>query len=93
MLYVDQLVKPSSTLESEAASSSSSSNSALDEKEERNEDVSIEAGEDEPLIQIFECRICQEEDSVSSLEVPCGCSGSLKVFLESLLWFINNLIF
>ncbi|XP_057542397.1 uncharacterized protein LOC130820870 [Amaranthus tricolor] len=78
VLYVDQLVKPSSTLESEAASSSSSSNSALDEKEERNEDVSIEAGEDEPLIQIFECRICQEEDSVSSLEVPCGCSGSLK---------------
>ncbi|CAO2828785.1 unnamed protein product [Amaranthus hypochondriacus] len=78
VLYVDHLVKPSSTLVSEAASSSSSSNSALDEKKERNEDVSIEAGEDEPLIQISECRICQEEDSVSSLEVPCGCSGSLK---------------
>ncbi|KAM7262094.1 hypothetical protein ACFE04_021171 [Oxalis oulophora] len=24
------------------------------------------------------CRICQEEDSINSLETPCGCSGSLK---------------
>lgn len=25
-----------------------------------------------------ECRICQEEDDVSSLETPCACSGSVK---------------
>ncbi|CAI7801372.1 unnamed protein product [Closterium sp. NIES-54] len=25
-----------------------------------------------------ECRICQEEDDVSKLDVPCACSGSLK---------------
>ncbi|XP_040987969.1 uncharacterized protein LOC121235673 isoform X4 [Juglans microcarpa x Juglans regia] len=34
--------------------------------------------EEEPLIQSVECRICQEEDSVKNLEVPCSCSGSLK---------------
>jgi len=35
-------------------------------------------GEDEPLIQAAECRICQEEDSLKDLETPCACSGSLK---------------
>ncbi|XP_014521269.1 uncharacterized protein LOC106777945 isoform X1 [Vigna radiata var. radiata] len=34
--------------------------------------------EEEPLIQMAECRICQEEDGVSNLETPCACSGSLK---------------
>ena len=38
------------------------------------------SGEEEPLIQGAECRICQEEDSVSNLENPCACSGSLKVY-------------
>lgn len=37
--------------------------------------------EEEPLIQMVECRICQEEDSVKNLEVPCACSGSLKVLI------------
>nr|GEW03600.1 RING/FYVE/PHD zinc finger superfamily protein [Tanacetum cinerariifolium] len=37
-----------------------------------------EAGEDDPLIQSIECRICQEEDSIKNLEVPCACNGSLK---------------
>lgn len=36
------------------------------------------SGEDEPLIQAAECRICQEEDSLKDLETPCACSGSLK---------------
>lgn len=45
---------------------------AEEEEEEK------EAGEDEPLINGAECRICQEEDSISNLESPCGCSGSLK---------------
>ncbi|XP_062182005.1 uncharacterized protein LOC133886269 isoform X2 [Phragmites australis] len=35
-------------------------------------------GEEEPLIQAAECRICQEEDSVKNLEKPCACNGSLK---------------
>lgn len=38
------------------------------------------AGEEEPLIQTVECRICQEEDSIKNLEIPCSCNGSLKVF-------------
>uniref|UniRef100_A0ACD5WW51 Uncharacterized protein n=1 Tax=Avena sativa TaxID=4498 RepID=A0ACD5WW51_AVESA len=37
-----------------------------------------DAGEDEPLIQAAECRICQEEDSIKNLEKPCTCNGSLK---------------
>ncbi|KAK7251893.1 hypothetical protein RIF29_35493 [Crotalaria pallida] len=37
-----------------------------------------EEGEEEPLLQMGECRICQEEDSVNNLESPCACSGSLK---------------
>ena len=40
-------------------------------------------GEEEPLIQAAECRICQEEDSVKNLEKPCACSGSLKVWILS----------
>lgn len=39
--------------------------------------------EEELLIQSAECRICQEEDYVNNLEVPCACSGSLKVALSS----------
>ncbi len=31
-----------------------------------------------PLIEMLECRICQEEDSPKNLETPCACSGSLK---------------
>ncbi|KAK4374572.1 hypothetical protein RND71_005249 [Anisodus tanguticus] len=34
--------------------------------------------EEEPLLQTVECRICQEEDSLKKLEIPCRCSGSLK---------------
>jgi len=35
--------------------------------------------EEQPLLQAVECRICQEEDTMKNLEVPCACSGSLKV--------------
>ncbi|KAL5206815.1 hypothetical protein ABZP36_035024 [Zizania latifolia] len=31
-----------------------------------------------PLLQMMECRICQEEDSIKYLESPCACTGSLK---------------
>ncbi|XP_027348501.1 uncharacterized protein LOC113860074 [Abrus precatorius] len=27
---------------------------------------------------VFECRICQEEDQVKALEAPCSCNGTLK---------------
>jgi len=49
--------------------------------------------EEEALIQMAECRICQEEDGVSNLETPCACSGSLKVstcvFEVLFYWFFN----
>lgn len=31
-------------------------------------------------IEIVECRVCQEEDQVHSMEAPCACNGTLKVF-------------
>ncbi|XP_024994062.1 uncharacterized protein LOC112527577 [Cynara cardunculus var. scolymus] len=34
--------------------------------------------EEAPLLTMAECRICQEEDSIDSLETPCACNGSLK---------------
>ncbi|KAL2349244.1 hypothetical protein Fmac_003244 [Flemingia macrophylla] len=40
--------------------------------------ATADGDEEEPLIQMAECRICQEEDGVSNLETPCACSGSLK---------------
>ncbi|KAL9687483.1 hypothetical protein QQ045_031886 [Rhodiola kirilowii] len=43
------------------------------------EEVEVEEmGEDEPLIQMVECRICQEEDQIGKLETPCACNGSVK---------------
>lgn len=41
--------------------------------------------EEEPLLHMVECRICQEEDSIKNLESPCACIGSLKVLLYQLL--------
>ncbi|EAZ44714.1 hypothetical protein OsJ_29344 [Oryza sativa Japonica Group] len=38
------------------------------------------APEEEPLLQLVECRICQEEDSIKNLESPCACTGSLKPY-------------
>ncbi|KAI3452843.1 hypothetical protein Pfo_009506 [Paulownia fortunei] len=37
-----------------------------------------DADEQTLLIGMGECRICQEEDSLTNLESPCACSGSLK---------------
>ncbi|XP_078430671.1 uncharacterized protein LOC144702484 [Wolffia australiana] len=40
--------------------------------------VVITVDEEEPLIHAVECRICQEEDSIKNLDIPCACCGSLK---------------
>lgn len=56
--------------------SCSTSNSNVGEREEENEGLD---GEDDSLIQIAECRICQDEDMIRKLETPCACCGSLKV--------------
>ncbi|KAJ3675270.1 hypothetical protein LUZ60_004312 [Juncus effusus] len=69
VLDVEDLVKDKSAV------SDSASNGVNNGKEEEK----LEAGdESQPLIQISECRICQEEDNVKNLETPCACSGSLK---------------
>ncbi|KAG4392572.1 hypothetical protein GLYMA_04G169300v4 [Glycine max] len=34
--------------------------------------------EKEDLIQMVECRICQEDDTLQNLDIPCACSGTLK---------------
>ena len=56
-----------------------SSSASTEEKQQLEEDEGL--GEEEPLIQTAECRICQEEDSLKDLETPCACSGSLKVYI------------
>ncbi|KAJ1696685.1 RING/FYVE/PHD zinc finger superfamily protein [Rhynchospora pubera] len=73
VLDVDELVKPKSD---EGTCASVAVNVVSEGMEPgRNSDVGQEAM---PLLQMAECRICQEEDSVSNLEMPCACSGSLK---------------
>ncbi|CAM8885729.1 unnamed protein product [Rhodiola kirilowii] len=65
VVVVDGLVKP-------PVEEARGAVAAVDEVEEEM------VGEDEPLIQVVECRICQEEDQIGKLETPCACSGSLK---------------
>ncbi|KAF3791598.1 hypothetical protein EJ110_NYTH14054 [Nymphaea thermarum] len=43
---------------------------AAEEEEEAEEEEST----------LVECRICQEEEDRLNLEVPCGCSGSVKPY-------------
>ncbi|GMH31163.1 hypothetical protein Nepgr_033006 [Nepenthes gracilis] len=88
VLYVDRLMRPANGPTAQATEievpvgggydveSSGSSCSSVEEKRDDEENVVL--GEDEPLIQAAECRICQEEDAIKNLEIPCACSGSLK---------------
>ncbi|KAK4747290.1 hypothetical protein SAY87_026327 [Trapa incisa] len=48
----------------------------IDEVHEDDDNTGLD--EDKPLLQTGECRICQEEDSITNLETPCACNGSLK---------------
>ncbi|CAA2963211.1 membrane associated ring finger 1,8 [Olea europaea subsp. europaea] len=87
VLCVDHLVTPESLPllqgqevvefpgESSSTSHADPSTSVISIKE--NEEKRV-ADEVDPLIESVECRICQEEDSVKNLEIPCVCSGSLK---------------
>lgn len=70
VLSVERIVRPVPARDEAEASSSSST--------EGGEAAEVEGNEEEPLIRTAECRICQDEDSVSNLESPCACSGSLK---------------
>lgn len=87
VLCVDRLITPESlqslqgtTAPGSSLESSSSKNSEPPVCAIAVEDVDEHDGsEEDPLIQTVECRICQEEDSIKNLEIPCACSGSLKV--------------
>ncbi|KAF5443327.1 hypothetical protein F2P56_035890 [Juglans regia] len=86
VLYVDGPIPPAAVTGAEPPSEAPSGpplgaeaagpSCSVDESKMVEESVS--SGEEEPLIQMAECRICQEEDSAHNLETPCACSGSLK---------------
>lgn len=78
VLHVDRLIAPETTepIAREEDSTSSSESGTVSGEEKENIKVSEE---EEPLIQMVDCRICQEEDHLKNLEAPCACSGSLKV--------------
>ncbi|KAH0460332.1 hypothetical protein IEQ34_010995 [Dendrobium chrysotoxum] len=69
VLYVDRLIAPQTVETVEGGELSA----ACFVKE-----GNLVSEENEPLIQLVECRICQEEDQIKNLETPCSCSGSLK---------------
>lgn len=39
--------------------------------------------DEDDVVVVVECRICQEEDQVQAMEAPCSCNGTLKVGLSS----------
>ncbi|XP_042407621.1 uncharacterized protein LOC121997333 [Zingiber officinale] len=92
VLHVDRLITPQTietvakekdpTPSSESSSrpdpSRSSTSGVVSGKEKGGEENIKVSEEEEPLIQMVECRICQEEDHMKNLEVPCACNGSLK---------------
>jgi len=49
------------------------------------EEQEQEKEEDLTLLMV-ECRICQEDDTLQNLDIPCACKGTLKVFLDSKQW-------
>ncbi|KAL7260922.1 hypothetical protein ACSBR1_006567 [Camellia fascicularis] len=78
VLNVDRLVKPAGEGKEEEEVQRPVEMAAVVVVEEEVEEGSEGSDEDEPLINMAECRICQDEDSVQDLEMPCACSGSLK---------------
>ncbi|XP_065036939.1 uncharacterized protein LOC135672392 [Musa acuminata AAA Group] len=91
VLYVDEVITPktgaqrieganSSGLEAtQGLARSARCTSAVDSIIEMDGKKESSVGEEEePLLQIVECRICQEEDHIKNLETPCACSGSIK---------------
>lgn len=96
-LCVDRLITPESLQSMQGADAPGSSVEGSSSQIAENPTCVIEVKgveeengpeEEEPLIQMAECRICQEEDSIKSLEIPCACSGSLKV-LSNMFYHFN----
>ncbi|XP_050203940.1 uncharacterized protein LOC126653979 [Mercurialis annua] len=77
VLCVDRLIKPPAEADRKVPEASAAGPSSPTE-ETNGAVLANDDDEEEPLIQVTECRICQEEDLVTNLETPCACSGSLK---------------
>ncbi|KAL8141921.1 hypothetical protein V2J09_014953 [Rumex salicifolius] len=80
VVCVDHLIKPEASQSEQGAgvsvpSGGSPCNHAAESSSVVLEDESGIHDEEQPLIQVLECRICQEEDSIKNLEAPCACSG------------------
>ncbi|XP_072982161.1 uncharacterized protein [Typha latifolia] len=78
VLHVDSLLKPGTETTMEAEKGLVPAGASSPEGSHGKEEEELVIGEEEPLIQMVECRICQEEDRIKNLETPCACSGSLK---------------
>lgn len=79
VLHMDRLIAPQTAAMVQSSSSvpvPAAGCSAMDKADE--ERVVAVPEEEEPLTQLLECRICQDEDHIKNLETPCACSGSLK---------------
>ncbi|KAL8157251.1 hypothetical protein AgCh_002091 [Apium graveolens] len=72
---MNRLVKPEISSGIEPVANSLASSSALVALDARIDEAN---DEEAPLINMAECRICQDEDAISNMESPCNCSGSLK---------------
>lgn len=46
--------------------------------------------QEKDLTLMVECRICQEDDTIQNLDIPCGCNGTLKVFYINFPEFANE---
>ncbi|XP_072971119.1 uncharacterized protein [Typha angustifolia] len=75
VLHVDGLVKQE---HGESRPDASALPSAVVRVGDKGEEAQLVAEEAEPLIQMAECRICQDEEQIRNLETPCACNGSLK---------------
>ncbi|CAN6484583.1 unnamed protein product [Victoria cruziana] len=86
VVHVDRLMTPESlesgpggpSGEGPSLSSASADSLSPENTADKNVDDHEISEEEKPLLQIGECRICQEEDHIKNLEAPCACSGSLK---------------
>ncbi|KAK8966018.1 hypothetical protein KSP40_PGU017438 [Platanthera guangdongensis] len=79
VLHVDRLVVPQVAETVQGGRRSVSSPSVPVPRFDGSSKVESSVAEEaEPLIQLVECRICQEEDHIKNMETPCACSGSLK---------------
>ncbi|XVF84303.1 hypothetical protein PTKIN_Ptkin17bG0025900 [Pterospermum kingtungense] len=90
MVCIDRLIASSACFDQSSSVSEGQPNSTATATENTNGVVSVkkttgdakEEGKEgycsKKVKEMVECRICQEEDDLPSLEAPCACKGTLK---------------